>query len=87
MAHPGDSDYVRPSYPSPPKGTPLCQYGERCYRRNPMHFIEYSHNFQANNQNDSTQNVSSTVQAPQGTNQQNVIYLSRNLPYGGCKCY
>ncbi|XP_032596036.1 aprataxin and PNK-like factor isoform X2 [Drosophila grimshawi] len=42
-AHPGDSDYRRPSYPMPPLGTPSCPFGNSCYRRNPMHFQQYSH--------------------------------------------
>lgn len=42
-AHPGDSDYRRPSFPAPPLGTPACAFGNSCYRRNPIHFQEYSH--------------------------------------------
>ncbi|XP_030369439.1 aprataxin and PNK-like factor isoform X2 [Scaptodrosophila lebanonensis] len=42
-AHPGDSDYRRPSFPAPPLGTPPCSFGNSCYRRNPVHFQQYSH--------------------------------------------
>uniref|UniRef100_W8BKS3 Aprataxin and PNK-like factor n=1 Tax=Ceratitis capitata TaxID=7213 RepID=W8BKS3_CERCA len=42
-SHPGDSDYRRPSYPTPPLGTPDCPYGDLCYRRNPKHFAEFNH--------------------------------------------
>ncbi|XP_034485658.1 aprataxin and PNK-like factor isoform X1 [Drosophila innubila] len=42
-AHPGDSDYRRPSFPTPPLGTPVCPFGNSCYRRNPVHFQQYSH--------------------------------------------
>lgn len=42
-AHPGDTDYRRPTFYSPPPGTPSCPYGSACYRRNPEHFREYSH--------------------------------------------
>ncbi|XP_017860141.1 PREDICTED: aprataxin and PNK-like factor isoform X2 [Drosophila arizonae] len=42
-AHPGDSDYRRPSFPIPPLGTPACPFGNSCYRRNPIHFQQYSH--------------------------------------------
>ena len=24
-------------------GRPMCKYGEKCYRKNPQHFIEYQH--------------------------------------------
>ncbi|XP_043653103.1 aprataxin and PNK-like factor isoform X3 [Drosophila teissieri] len=42
-AHPGDQDYRRPDFPAPPLGTPACPYGNSCYRRNPVHFQDYSH--------------------------------------------
>ncbi|KAL7730257.1 hypothetical protein ACLKA6_016521 [Drosophila palustris] len=42
-AHPGDSDYRRPNFPTPPLGTPACPFGNSCYRRNPVHFQQYSH--------------------------------------------
>ncbi|XP_055850398.1 aprataxin and PNK-like factor [Episyrphus balteatus] len=42
-AHPGDSDYRRPDFPTPPDGTPPCPYGDLCYRRNPVHFQQYTH--------------------------------------------
>lgn len=42
-AHPGDSDYRRPDYPTPPDNTPPCPYGDLCYRRNPVHFQQYTH--------------------------------------------
>ncbi|TDG50047.1 hypothetical protein AWZ03_003557 [Drosophila navojoa] len=42
-AHPGDSDYRRPSFPIPPLGTPACPFGNSCYRRNPIHFQQHSH--------------------------------------------
>ncbi|KAL5284412.1 hypothetical protein ACFFRR_006606 [Megaselia abdita] len=47
MAHPGDSDYRRPDFPDPPKGTPPCPFGMNCYRRNPVHFQQFSHSEQA----------------------------------------
>lgn len=42
-AHPGDTDYSRPNYPEPSKGTPACSFGDLCYRRNPGHFQDFSH--------------------------------------------
>lgn len=42
-AHPGDRDYRLPDYPPPPLGAPLCPFLDRCYRRNPTHFQQFSH--------------------------------------------
>jgi len=28
------------------KQKPQCKYGDKCYRKNPQHFIEYSHGSQ-----------------------------------------
>lgn len=42
-AHPGDSDYRRPSFPEPAAGTPPCPFGSQCYRRNPAHFQQFTH--------------------------------------------
>ena len=42
-AHPGDVDYRRPTHPPPlPSATP-CTYGAACYRRNPSHFLNFTH--------------------------------------------
>lgn len=43
FAHPGDTDYRRPSFPPAPPGMPNCPFGATCYRRNPDHFREYAH--------------------------------------------
>lgn len=43
MAHPDDSDYRRPAFPEPIPGAPACYFGASCYRRNPHHFLKYSH--------------------------------------------
>lgn len=42
-AHPGDTDYRLPDYPDPPLGAPQCPFLDRCYRRNPIHFQQFSH--------------------------------------------
>lgn len=42
-AHPGDQDYRLPNYPEPPLGAPSCPYLDRCYRRNPEHFKQFTH--------------------------------------------
>ncbi|XP_022213125.2 aprataxin and PNK-like factor isoform X2 [Drosophila obscura] len=42
-AHPGDTDYTRPNFPTPPLGTPPCPFGNLCYRRNPVHFQQLAH--------------------------------------------
>ena len=43
VAHPGDDDYRRPDFPDPSPDKPDCQFGARCYRRNPVHFQHYKH--------------------------------------------
>lgn len=43
MAHPGDRDYRMPDYARYIPNVPSCPYGLRCYRRNPIHFDQYSH--------------------------------------------
>lgn len=43
MAHPGDADYRRPTFPEAPPGTPPCPWGAACYRRNRQHFMQLSH--------------------------------------------
>ncbi|KAH8294931.1 hypothetical protein KR018_004381 [Drosophila ironensis] len=56
-AHPGAPDYRRPIFPAPPLGTPVCSYGNACYRRNPLHFQQYSHPSDFN----SAQNISNRL--------------------------
>lgn len=42
-SHPGDDDYTMPDYEKPPTGVPACPFGDDCYRRNPVHFQQFSH--------------------------------------------
>ena len=41
LSHPGDADYL-PSPPSP-SSLPPCEYGAACYRSNPLHRQQFSH--------------------------------------------
>lgn len=43
LAHPGDADYRLPDYARYLPNMPNCPYRHRCYRRNPMHFDQFSH--------------------------------------------
>lgn len=36
-------DYTLPDYADPPLGAPPCPFRDRCYRRNPHHFQQFSH--------------------------------------------
>lgn len=43
FAHPGDSDYRRPTYPPAAPNSPRCPFWAACYRRNPDHFRQFEH--------------------------------------------
>lgn len=48
----GDKASNKESYPKPEKKLPVCPYGSKCYRKNPIHLKEYFHPRSPGNEKD-----------------------------------
>jgi aprataxin and PNK-like factor len=55
------------SRPPHPKPLPPCPYGRSCYRKNPVHFQEYSHNFSSDEDENGSDSDSEKPECPYGT--------------------